>query len=196
VSDETVRESLIKGGNGAKETRTVSEFLDYYNERGHIVTETDATTNSSARLVRFSSKLFLLIANAHLNHVGDHLATVEYYGLHTAAGSVGNDPMEGLIGEGLALNGLGMLGEGVGLEGTLGFRRLDCDAWLKAVILVGEENREKREKAGLGKLHLARTAGVEIPLNTLLKESSDHRKADLVAVCVADGSDEAVVIRA
>lgn len=192
VHDKTVLKSL----EGRDTSRNVSEFLDHYNERGHIVTETDATTNSPHRLVRFSSKLLLLIANAHLHHAMDELATVEYHGLLNASGAVGNDPMKGLVAEGLASNGLGMLGEAMGLEGRLGFRRLDCDAWLQAVMQVGPENQKKREEAGLDRLHLDSIAGREIPLNTVLMESPGPKKADLVAVCVADGSEEAVVIRA
>lgn len=193
VSDEMVRESLSKDPTN---TRTVSKFLDYYNERGHIVTGVDSTYSGSGRVVRFSSKLFLLIANVHVNDVKDEIHTVELLGMHNASGAVGNDPMEGLAGEALALNGLRMLGDEVGLEGTLGFRRLDCKVWQESILKVGPKNQAVREAAGLDRLDLAKAAaGGAVPLNTVLKEKPDGRKSDLVAVCVPEGSDEAVVIR-
>lgn len=115
-------------------------------------------------------------------------------GLYIPAGSLGKDPMEGLAAEGLALNGLRMLGDTVGLKGTLAFRKLDSAAWLQTQTKMLEETPEE---ATLSALNLdAITADTEVPINTVLKEMPDQRKADLIAVCVADGSDEAVVIRA
>lgn len=108
----------------------------------------------------------------------------------------GQDPIEGLVAEGFALNGLDTVGQRVGLKGNLGFRRLDTERFMKALPLLGRKNKRVKQEAGLDRLDLNRTAGQVIPVNTILKESPDRRKADLVAICVADGSDEAVVVRA
>lgn len=68
VSNDIVRMSLADAKQ-ASDDESVVKFLDKYNVRGHIVTEAEKLSSVAPRRVRFSSKLFLLVANAHLNHV-------------------------------------------------------------------------------------------------------------------------------
>lgn len=140
----------------------VVEFMNWCSERGHVVAETDRAMFETGCLIRFDSKPLHLVANAHLNGVGDRLAPMELEGLSRAGGPmtesairnympgsihamelerlsravgpIAKEALLGLMAEGLAVNGLSLLGESVGLEGTLGFRRLDCDAWMQSIL--------------------------------------------------------------
>ena len=115
-------------------------------------------------------------------------------GLHSPGGEFGKDPLEGLAAQSIASNGMHALGDSVGLKGTLAFRRLNSTGWL---LKRTKTSKDVPEDATLESLNLdSITSGTAVPINTVVKELPDRRKSDLIAVCVADGSNEAVVIRA
>lgn len=69
LKDDQLRELLIVEGRSYT-SDGVARFLEYYTARGHILTETgEQHEESVVRRVRFSSKLFYMIANAQLNCV-------------------------------------------------------------------------------------------------------------------------------
>ena len=55
-----------------------------------------------------------------------------------------------------------------------------------------------RKKARMDAMHLlaVHKHGTEVALNTVLKEATDMLQSDLIAVRIADESDEAVLMRA
>jgi len=110
------------------------------------------------------------------------LTWIEHYGLTVPGGSTSQDPIEGLVAEGFAANGLNSLGISMPfskklLKGTLAFRRLDTEQWWR-----GKLTKEFGERAKLQNLSLTARMG-SIPLNTLMKETPDNKKADLIALC-------------
>lgn len=108
LPDETFREVMGDFGHEFRSGKQIGDFLHRYNRRGHIVTDTgNEAEEVPVRHVRFSSKLFLMVANAALNYVSPmYVSTVELMGLHSPGGEFGKDPLEGLVAQGLASNGL------------------------------------------------------------------------------------------
>lgn len=150
---------------------------------------------SYVRGIRFASPFLLVLANLHSLNLVEALSMDEIQALRRPFGEYGKDIMEGLLAEGLATNGLPVLVDG--LDGTLAFRRIDASAWDR--VTSGQDKHDGDDRmASLEKLDLKRvqeSIGTDIPLNTILKESPDKRKADLIMICHAPGSKRAFVVR-
>jgi len=148
--------------------------------------------------VMFSTPLLLDLAILWADDMLDVLPTQEVTGLTITDPLLSRDLLEGIVAEGLALNGLRMLVKH--LEGTLAFRRVNPAAWKRYNSIIGEKNKEDRRLSTLEPLPvdmLLKRENMVVPLNTIFKETPDRaRKCDLIAVCMAPGTTTAYVIRA